>query len=532
MFDYSSNARRPHTVECTQDIFETVTRSLTVSFICAEIRDALEKVKRGEMSREDFETFKRQKKIELPAFLFQAHFRDNRRHNSSAEPSGLSIFDIDHISLTPDPSPKGEGSGMPLGSLLIDHALKHEAITDGKTLATLRKLGIVLAHVTPSTEGLRLVFVLNDGETPQDGQRRLASMLGIDKYDESVKDLARCSFAVPQDYILYIDKEALFANHSQQHSNTNTENNGNTNPTHLLVSAPAVVSEQTGKDESVLNSKVGGMPLQANLRIFDEAIESAGLTLDNLNNIGTRHNSLITILSMGICRLMSKEQLTAVVAERMPEYSKEKDCQDLIRDFYAKYTDNNRPMSGKLRKIYTDSLKSDKSKIAILKSQTSKNEDLDPDDKQDKAEKENALVKRILKKLPRGLKESIDGVPESMKMPVLCAVLPIAAAYADGVTVRYCDGAIQRLGLMSIIVGPQASGKSACKRKVELWERQMKDEDARAREIEDQWKEAKKSKKANEKSPEDPMVMIRSVPATISCSTLLRRLKNSRGHCL
>lgn len=134
--------------------------------------------------------------------------------------------------------------------------------------------------------------------------------------------------------------------------------------------------------------------------------------------------------------------------------------------------------------------------------------------------------------MPIGLKESVKGVPAGMRMPVLCAVLPLAAAYADGVTVRYCDGAIHHLGLMSIIVGPQASGKSICKSKVDIWEQQMDEEDARARELEDRWKEAKKAKKANEKAPEDPKVTIRSVPATISCSTLLRRLKNSRGHCL
>lgn len=287
------------------------------------------------------------------------------------------------------------------------------------------------------------------------------------------------------------------------------------------------------------------------LRIFDSVVAASGLSLSNLNNIGTRHNSLITILSMGICRLMSQDQLYAVVAERMPDYSKEKDCQDLIRDFYQKYTDPTRPMSAKLRKIYVESLSP-----ALPRREGAKDtleEDIDPEDDIDPENngssseasrnqpspwmgggiKGEGLCEGIKGEgLPFGLKETLDGVPSSMQMPVLCAILPLAAAYADGVKVRYCDGAEQRLGLMSVIVGPQASGKSSCSKKVALWERQMKDEDERAREIEDQWKEAKKNRKANEKAPEDPCVLIRSVPATISCSTLLRRFKNSQGHTL
>ena len=85
---------------------------------------------------------------------------------------------------------------------------------------------------------------------------------------------------------------------------------------------------------------------------------------------------------------------------------------------------------------------------------------------------------------------------------------------------------------MSVIVGPQASGKSACKEAVDVWLRQMDEEDALARRKEDEWKQARKCRKANEKAPRDPEVMIRNVPVTISCSTLLRRMKNAHGHTL
>ena len=141
-------------------------------------------------------------------------------------------------------------------------------------------------------------------------------------------------------------------------------------------------------------------------------------------------------------------------------------------------------------------------------------------------------VKVNVKALPIGLKESLVGVPVSMRMPLLCGILPMAAAYADQVEVEYCDGNKHRLGLMSIIRGEQASNKSVVKNAIDIWKRQFDEEDALARKREDEWKERKKSRKANEKAPEDPKVLIRMVPVTVSCSTLLKRFKNANGHCI
>ena len=145
---------------------------------------------------------------------------------------------------------------------------------------------------------------------------------------------------------------------------------------------------------------------------------------------------------------------------------------------------------------------------------------------------EETGVKVNVRALPIGLKESLVGVPVSMHMPVLCGIMPICAAYADQVTVEYCDGNTHHLGLMSIIRGEQASNKSVVKNAVDIWKRQLDEEDALARKREEEWKERKKGRKANEKAPEDPHVLIRVVPVTVSCSTLLKRFKNAQGHTL
>ncbi len=138
----------------------------------------------------------------------------------------------------------------------------------------------------------------------------------------------------------------------------------------------------------------------------------------------------------------------------------------------------------------------------------------------------------LYRHLPLGLKESLVGVPVTMHLPVLCSVMPIAATYADQVTVEYCDGNTHRLGLMSIIRGEQASNKSVCKNAVDVWKRLLDEEDNLARKREEEWKERKKNRKANEKAPDDPHVLIRVVPVTVSCSTLLKRFKNAQGHTI
>ena len=145
---------------------------------------------------------------------------------------------------------------------------------------------------------------------------------------------------------------------------------------------------------------------------------------------------------------------------------------------------------------------------------------------------EETGVKVKVKTLPIGLKESLSGVPVTMHMPVLCGIMPICGAYADQVEVEYCDGNKHNLGLMTIIRGEQASNKSVVKNAIDVWKRQFDEEDALARKREEEWKERKKGRKANEKAPEDPHVLIRQVPVTVSCSTLLKRFKNAQGHTL
>ena len=506
MFDYIQNIRSHHTVPCTADILHTVMRSAIVGQTCAEIADCHEQMLRGEMSREDFGTKKSELKRRLPAFCFHAHFKNGRRLNAEAVPSGLSILDIDHIKGSPE--------------VFFNEKVKDRA----------KESGIVLAHKTPSGEGLRLVFVIPQGMGLVEGQQWLAQQIGLKEFDEACKDLARCSFAVPEEYVLFIDEEELFKEQPQQpqqpHSHPLSKGEGSD----MLQDNPASTNNTPAKTPAEHSTPLSlGEGLGVRLLIFDLCREQAGLKDVDINARGSRHNSLLAILSVGAARLLSEAEAMAVAARRMPDFFKEPDCRQLIHDFYAKYHDDSKMMSATVQRINARAEQ-------LAKQQQQSKDDKAQEEEGEKEATEAATTQsdNVFPDIPPipGLKQSLTGVPEQMRMPALCALLPMAASYADDVTFRYCDGREQRLGLMSIVVGEQASGKSVCKDIIDLWRQPMDEDDEQGRRKEDEWKKKRKNRRANERLDPEPEVLIRDVPITISCSTLLKRLKNAQGHTL
>ena len=544
---------------CTAEILHTVMRSTIVGQTCAEIADCHEQLLRGEMSRDDFETKKSELKRRLPAFCFHAHLKNGRRLNAEAIASGLSILDIDHIKGSPEiglsPAlPVGEGEEQPkeqpkeqskelskesvtLMETLKRHLFTCTPITDEKILATLKRLGIVLIHKTPSGEGLRLVFIIPQGMGLVEAQQWLAKQIGLEAFDEACKDLARCSFAVPEEYVLFIDEEELFKEPQQPHPQPLSKGEGSDMLQDALAStnnAAAITPAEHSTPLSFGEGKGGeavGDGLAKPLFVFDLCREQAGLKDVDINARGSRHNSLLAILSVGAARLLSEAEAMAVVERRMPEFFREPDCRQLIHDFYAKYHDDSKIMSATVQRINARAEQ-------LAQQQQVKDEKAHDDECDDEAETAETAtpanptnVETTIPPIP-GLKQSLTGVPEQMRMPALCALLPMAAAYADDVTFRYCDGREQRLGLMSIVVGEQASGKSVCKDIIDLWRQPMDEDDEQGRRKEDEWKKKRKNRRANEKLDPEPEVLIRDVPITISCSTLLKRLKNAQGHTL
>ena len=188
MFGISRSVRSREVQVCTPELFHRAIKGSKVSLICAEIEDALEKLRRGELKKDEYERMKTQLKSQLPILTPHATFKNGRRLNADAIPSGLSIYDKDHI-----PNPRGYWEEK-------QKILAQKSVLDS----------ICLVHVTPSTEGLRLIFKIPKGMTLAEAQKWMSEQLEDNDYDSCVKDLARPSFLVPEDYILYIDEAKLF----------------------------------------------------------------------------------------------------------------------------------------------------------------------------------------------------------------------------------------------------------------------------------------------------------------------------------
>ena len=190
-FGISQSVRSREVQVCTPELFHQATKSSRVKDVCAQIEDALERKRRGEIGQEDYDTMKTRLKSQLPILTPHATFRNGRRLNADAIPSGLSIYDKDHIA-----DPTGWWKA------------KSEELKQKNPQVLAR---ILLVHVTPSLEGLRLVFVMPEGMNLAEAQKWMSQQLGDEEYDVCVKDLARPSFIVPEEYILFIDEARLFA---------------------------------------------------------------------------------------------------------------------------------------------------------------------------------------------------------------------------------------------------------------------------------------------------------------------------------
>ena len=408
-----------------------------------------------------------------------AEFKDNHRAIADAvRPLNRLMLDFDEKghtdeivnNLTPSPSPNGEGSEMMLGSLVV--LLIEESVRRG-------------THV---------LVELPDGMTPEEAQELMKEATGFIP-DAAVKDVSRCIYMVPDDHTKYVSEKLFTSPSPSQGGEVPSGLNVNNSTSCASPSSPlgrsGEVSFKGIPYASIISEwwrRNGGEPAEGerNVKLHKLAVNLRAIC-DNKKEV--------------LMQVMPRFGLTDVELKSVVDSA----CKEEPKGI------------SKVMQGIVDALE-----MGI------------PSDEVEDAEvvAEETGVKVNVKTLPIGLRESLVGVPVTMHMPVLCGLMPIAAAYADQVEVEYCDGNKQNLGLMTIIRGEQASNKSVVKNAIDVWKRQFDEEDALARKREEEWKERKKGRKANEKAPEDPHVLIRQVPVTVSCSTLLKRFKNAQGHTL
>ena len=417
-----------------------------------------------------------------------AEFRGNHRAIADAlKPLPRLMMDFDE---------KGHTDEI-VKSLTIDHSpltVDHSPLTVDHSPLTVDHSPLTVLLIEESVRrGTHVLVELPEGMTADEAQRLMAEATGYEP-DKAVKDVARCIYMVPEDHTKYIS-DRLWITPLQLPRGGEIE----ASPRGGLEGVASPLPYREGVGESLL---FRGIPYSSIIREY--WYRTGGEPQEGERNVKL-HKLAVNLRA--IC-----DNRKEVLMQVMPRFGLSETEMKSIVDSACK--EPPKGISKMMQQILTPLL--------------SPEGDMPDDDPQDYS----SPLGDLKRGLPIGLKESLVGVPQGMQMPVLCSVLPIAAAYADQVEVEYCDGMRQRLGLMSIIRGEQASGKSVCKNAVDIWKRQFDEEDALARKREEEWKERKKARKADEKAPDDPKVLIRMVPVTVSCSTLLKRFKYANGHCL
>ena len=408
-----------------------------------------------------------------------AEFKDNHRAIADAvKPLNRLMLDFDEKGHTDE--------------IMSTLKIKHE---------TLKSCGIEVLLIEESVRrGTHVLVELPDGMTPETAQELMQEATGFTP-DAAVKDVARCIYMVPEDHTKFVSPKLFEVSEECEGNFSLTSNELKSEPDERERNfAPTSESEHESKNGLMFK----GIPYTS--IISEWWRRNGGEPAEGERNVKL-HKLAVNLRA--ICD-NKKEVLMAV----MPRFG--------LSDV-------------ELKSVIDSACKEEPKGISKVMQQIV--DALELGISSDEIEDAEAVaaetgIKVNVKALPIGLRESLVGVPVSMHMPVLCGVMPICAAYADQVEVEYCDGNTHHLGLMSIIRGEQASNKSVVKNAVDIWKHQLDEEDALARKREEEWKERKKGRKANEKAPEDPHVLIRVVPVTVSCSTLLKRFKNAQGHTL
>ena len=280
------------------------------------------------------------------------------------------------------------------------------------------------------------------------------------------------------------------------------------------------------------SQKAGGLAAQEaesasekNLIAFDLFQDSAGLKGMNIDTIGSRHSSLLAIMSAGASRVMSEEELMKVVAKRMPSYYQENDCHQLIHDFYAKYGDSSKPFSRDVIRVNAQAEKqandaSHKVQSSNLKVQSTEDEDY-------------PAPPPMPKKLPKLVELLISKTPEIYQPAVAHAIFPSLATHLWRTRFRYIDNVEHEATLMTCLLAGTGAGKSCVQKPIDFIMEDIRKRDHENLKREKEWKDEMMRKGANKdkrKRPEN--LIIQEIDADMTNPAFVMRTAEAKEHFL
>ena len=531
-----------------------------------EIRKMIQQI-RGELpipkvNANDAEAVKKAQdrlKSELPFFCpHYGIFKNNVRRQENAQPESFmfqTIIDVD------------------------DREYVDKAIEKARELNCSDSIwnGSLLHLCYSARKKLHIGIRLPVGMTIEETQKAYCEALGV-PYDESCITPERMIYLTDKDSEIYrskmwcavlSEKEILMrrqayldrgltvdgrgkVNSLQLKVNSNGKNNENNrlsgndgNPAVSAGSAvqPAQPGDSHGADaphigDSGGNQDAGGLEArEKNLIAFDLFTQAAGLGGMEIDTVGSRHSSLLAIMSAGASRVMEEEELMKVVRVKMPSYYQENDCHQLIHDFYAKYADNTKPMSREVMRV--NALAEQKASQQVNSLQLKVNRA----DGNHAVQGSNLQVQstgedypdppEMPKKLPKLVELLISRTPEIYKPAVAHAIFPPLATHLWKTRFRYIDNVEHEARLMTLLLAGTGAGKSSVNRPIDFIMEDIRLRDAENLKREKAWKDEMLRKGANKdkrKRPEN--LIIQEIDADMTNPAFVMRTAEAQEHFL
>ena len=521
-----------------------------------EIRKMIQQI-RGELpipkvNANDAEAVKKAQdrlKSELPFFCpHYGIFKNNVRRQENAQPESFmfqTIIDVD------------------------DREYVDKAIEKARELNCSDSIwnGSLLHLCYSARKKLHIGIRLPVGMTIEETQKAYCEALGV-PYDESCITPERMIYLTDKDSEIYrsklwcavlSEKEILMrrqayldrgltvdgrgkVNSLQLKVNSNGKNNENNrlsgndgNPAVSAGSAvqPAQPGDSHGTDAPHIghsggNQDAGGLEArEKNLIAFDLFTQAAGLGGMEIDTVGSRHSSLLAIMSAGASRVMEEEELMKVVRVKMPSYYQENDCHQLIHDFYAKYADNTKPMSREVMRV--NALAEQKASQQVNRAEQVNNLQLTGN----RADEDYPEPPEMPKKLPKLVELLISRTPEIYKPAVAHAIFPPLATHLWKTRFRYIDNVEHEARLMTLLLAGTGAGKSSVNRPIDFIMEDIRLRDAENLKREKAWKDEMLRKGANKdkrKRPEN--LIIQEIDADMTNPAFVMRTAEAQEHFL
>ena len=377
------------------------------------------------------------------------------------------------------------------------------------------------------------------GMTIEETQRAYCEALGV-PYDESCITPERMLFITDKESEIYRSPhwyEVLPQEELKKRRQAYLDRGLTIDGRGVAVSSVSAIQPAQPCDSNTAHAahlSPGGAPQDAvavatgkNLAAFDLFRNAAGLKDVDINTPGSRHSSLLAIMSAGASRVMPEEELKAVVAQKMPVFSQERDCQQLIHDFYAKYGDSSKPMSQAVIRINAQAEKSSQKDAVSFKTMSSE------DGTDSNAEDDKIAPPPMPEHLPKLVELLLSKTPDIYKSAVAHAIFPPLATHLCKTTFKYIDNVEHEATLMCCLLAGTGAGKNCVQMPINMIMEDIRKRDRENLNREKEWKDEVTRKGANKdkrKRPEN--LIIQEIDADMTNPAFVMRTAEAQEHFL